>query len=134
MRNCLFATMEYVPMFWNNLAENAGRTQAIDRVLQINPSEFFVMGGGGNHTPFLLTELWLRNKYWQHLFSIPNTMNNFFFSINAIINLLCQERTEMNEAWRSLVYTQRIAIHCVLFLCYKVKYASLFFKITQGKK
>lgn len=78
MRNCLFATMEYVPMFWNNLAENAGKTQAIDRALQINPFEFFVMGGGGNHTPFLLTELWLRNKYWQHLFSIPNTMNNFF--------------------------------------------------------
>lgn len=39
----------------------------------------------------------------------------------------------MNEAWRSLVYTQRIAILCVLFSCCKVKYASLSFKITQGK-
>lgn len=36
----------------------------------------------------------------------------------------------MNEAWRSLAYTQRIAIHCVLFSCYKVTYTSLSFKIT----
>ena len=38
--------MECVPVFWNNPAENAGKIQAMDRVLQINSSEVFVVGGG----------------------------------------------------------------------------------------
>lgn len=118
-------------MFWNNPAENAGKIQAMDRVLQINSCKVSAVSGGGKPTPLLLTKDSGSEIIIDNIPFVSNTMNNFFFSINAIINLLC-ERTEMNKNLAFPWFILREHLFIVFsFSCCKVKYASLSFKIAQ---